>query len=129
MQLKPGVNARLVHPGIWIFLGIIAEEHRRWTSEELWVTSLRRPPGGRVSFHAPKEYEEVRAADFRRHVLDTTAAAEAFCRMLQARFGRDLGVVLEPEWLTTEELSERGGVLNVDPHIHVQLKTSDYPRV
>lgn len=129
MRLKPGVNPRLVHPGIWIYLGILAEEHRRWTGEELWVTSLRRPPGGRPSMHAPKEHEEVTAADVRRHTLDAATAAEPFCRMLQARYGRDLGVVLEPEWLTAAELSERGGVLMVDPHIHLQLKSLEFPRV
>ncbi len=129
MRLKPGVDAHLVHPGIWILLGCVADHHRHWTGDELVVTSLRRPPGDRPSRHAPKETEEVTAADFRRHALDELHRAEAFCRMLQALYGQDLGVVLEPEWLTQEELSERGGVLQVDPHVHVQLKTLDYPRV
>lgn len=129
MRLKTGVDARLVHPGIWIYLGVIALEHRLWTGAPLLVTSLRRPPGDRPSRHAPKENEEVTAADFRRWVLDESSAADSFCRMLQARFGRELGVVLEPEWLTIEELSERGGVLKVEPHVHVQLKTGEYPRI
>jgi hypothetical protein len=118
-----------VDPGIWIFLGIIAEHHRRWTGAELVVTSLRRPPGGRSSRHSTKEHEPVSAADFRRHALDERHAADPFCLWLQIFFGEELGVVLEPEWLTPEEISERGGVLNIDPHVHVQLKTSDYPRV
>lgn len=129
MKLNPGVDARGVHPGIWSYLGIVALEHRRWTGEELIVTSLRRPPGERPSRHAPKDEEEVTAADFRRWHLDARAAAEPFCRMLQALYGRDLGIVLEPEWLTQEELSERGGVLQIDPHVHLQLKQVDYPRV
>lgn len=129
MKLNPGVDARLVDQGIWFYLGLIAAEHRRWTDVELVVTSLRRPPGDRASRHSPKEHEVVTAADFRRWVLDTKTAADAFCRMLQTCYGEDLGVVLEPEWLTMEEISERGGVLRIDPHVHVQLKTSDYPRV
>jgi len=71
----------------------------------------------------------VTAADFRRWALDAKTTAEPFCRMLQAFYGDELGVVLEPEWLTPEEISERGGILQIDPHVHVQLKTSDYPRV
>lgn len=129
MRLKPGVDARLVHPGIWIYLGLIARMHREWTGQELVVTSLRRDPGARPSRHAPKNQEEVTAADFRRHTLDELNAAEAFARTLQILHGQELGVVLEPDWLSVEELSARGGVLNVDPHIHVQLKGADYPRV
>ena len=129
MKLMPHVDARLVHPGIWFYLGILASEHRLWAGEELVITSLRRSPADRPSRHAPKENEEVSAADFRRAYLDRGNAAEAFCRMLQARFGAELGVVLEPEWLTKEELSERGGVLKIEPHVHVQLKTLDYPRL
>lgn len=129
MKLTPGVDARLVDPGIWILLGVTAAEHRRWTGVELVVTSLRRPPGSRPSRHAPLENHPVTAADFRRRALDAEAAADSFCRMLQVLYGDELGVVLEPEWLTTEELSERGGILQVDPHIHVQLKSVDYPRV
>lgn len=129
MKLKPGVDDRLVHPTIWSYLGIVALEHRIWTGEELWVTSLRRAPREFPSRHSPLENELVTAADFRRHTLDVTHAADAFCRMLQARFGLDLGVVLEPDWLTPKELSDRGGVLQVDPHVHVQLKTSEYPRI
>ena len=129
MKLNPGVDARLVDPGIWFFLGLLASEHRRWTGQELVVTSLRRPPGSRASRHSPLENSFVTAADFRRWALDAKTAADPFCRMLQAFYGEDLGVVLEPEWLTPAELSERGGVLQVDPHVHVQLKTSNYPRV
>jgi len=129
VRLKPGVDPRLVDPGIWVFLGLIARAHREWTGEELWITSLRRRPTDRPSRHAPLEHSYVTAADVRRHVLDAVSAADPFCRMLQTLYGGELGVVLEPEWLTTEEISERGGILQIDPHVHVQLKTSDYPRV
>lgn len=129
MKLNPGVDARLVDPGIWIYLGLIACAHRIAAGEELVVTSLRRPPGDRPSRHAPLQHSFVTAADFRRHALDARTTAENFCRMLQMLYGAELGVVLEPEWLTTEEISERGGILQIDPHVHVQLKTSDYPRV
>lgn len=129
MRLKPGVDARAIHPGIWFYLGIIAAEHRRWTGEELWVTDLRRLPGERPSRHAPKRDEEVTAADFRRWSLDAHARADAFCRMLQSLYGDELGVVLEPEWLSPEERDRRGGLLKIDPHVHVQLKAPGYPRV
>lgn len=129
VKLNPGVDARLVDAGIWIFLGLIARSHRVWTGSELVVTSLRRPPGGRPSRHTALENHPVGAADFRRHSLDERRAAEPFCRMLQVLYGEDLGVVLEPEWLTPEEISERGGILQIDPHVHVQLKGRDYPRV
>lgn len=129
MKVNPGVDARLVDPGIWIYLGLIATAHRIATGAELVVTSLRRPRGERSSRHSPLENSFVTAADFRRLALDQRTAADPFCRMLQMLYGADIGVVLEPEWLTTEELSLRGGVLNVEPHVHVQLKTTDWPSV
>jgi hypothetical protein len=129
VDLLPDVDAEGVHPGIWTYLGILALEHRVWTGRELVVTSLRRAPGDRPSRHAPEPGALCTAADFRRWYLDERDAAEAFCRMLQARFGFDLAVVLEPEWLTQEELSERGGILKVQPHVHVQLRSFEYPNV
>lgn len=129
MRLKPGVDWRGVHPAIWIYLTLIAQDHRAWTEEELVVTSLRRPQGDRPTRHFAKAGELVTAADFRRWHLDAAGVAELFCRSLQARYGDDIGVVLEPEWLTAEELEQRGGPLNVEPHVHVQLKRSGWPAV
>jgi len=129
VKVNPGVDTRLIDPGVWLFLGAIAQIHREWTGEQLTVTSLRRPPGGRVSLHSTKEHEPVRAADFRRHQLDDAHGADPFCRYLQMRFGEWIGVVLEPEWLSLAELAERGGVLNVEPHVHIQLKSTTWPGV
>lgn len=129
MKLKPGVDWRGVDPVLWLYLGWVAVEHRVWCGEELCITELRRESSPRPSLHVAKAGETVQAADLRRHYLDERGEAEAFCRMLQARYGAQLAVVLEPEWLTPAELEERGGVLNVDPHIHVQLKSRDWPRL
>ena len=127
MRLKFGVDARLVEPNIYLWLGAVSRCHRAWTDKELVVTSLRRSPGDRPSWHSPKENELVRAADFRRWYLDEDNLAEAFCRMLQARYGAGLKVVLDPEWLTPEQIERRGGVLNIDPHIHFELRSVEWP--
>ena len=127
MRLKFGVNATGVEPNVYIWLGAVSRSHRGWTDKELVVTSLRRSPGDHPSWHAPKENELVRAVDFRRWYLDEDKRAEAFCRMLQARYGKGLKVVLEPEWLTDEEVERRGGLLNIDPHVHLELRSVEWP--
>ena len=127
MRLKPGVNAENIARNVFLWLGVVARAHSAWTGKELVVTSLRRPPRGRPSWHSPKENELVRACDFRRWYLDENQLAESFCRMLQARYGAGIKVVLEPEWLTPEEIERRGGVLKIDPHIHFELRSLDWP--
>ena len=128
MRLKLGVDATHVEPGIYLWLGALSRAHRAWTDKELVVTKLRYPPGDRPSWHSPKEHELVRAADIRRGYLDCEDLAEVFCRMIQARYGDALKVLLEPEWLTPEELERRGGALNVDPHICIVLRSVEWPK-
>jgi len=67
------------------------------------------------------------AADIRRWQLDTTHSAGAFANVLQHLYGAGLGVVLEPEWLTPEEIAARGGIEKIAGHIHVELKRTDWP--
>lgn len=125
MTILPDVNAHDVHPFLWLALGAIACEHRTIAGQGLIVTSLRRALSDKPSRHSPPPGELVTAADLRRWALDDLEQAEQFCRILQTRFGVVLGVVLEPEWLSEEELTARGGFENVQPHIHVQLKRTD----
>jgi hypothetical protein len=122
MMLKPGVDQDNVHPVLWTYLGAIATRHRIVTSLELIVTSLRRPPGPRASLHSPPAPHPCRAADLRRWALDNQRMAAAFAKDLQRMYGRELGVVLEPEWLTPLEVAARGGLSAIDPHLHVELK-------
>lgn len=127
MNIKSGADATDVHPVLWAILGAIALRHRVDTKHELVVTSLRRPPGPRPSRHSPPAGQLVTAADIRRWVLDRTRSAEAFAHLLQHEYGGHLGVVLEPEWLTAEELAARGGPQLVAGHIHVELKGDTWP--
>jgi hypothetical protein len=125
----PGVDAEGVHPALWLFLGAMADAHRVLTGDELVVTSLRRPQGARRSLHAPPAGELCRAADVRRWYLDRRRQSRTWCDDLRADWGRWLGVLLEPEELTSAQLAERGGLQAVQPHIHVQLKAPSWPRV
>lgn len=127
MKIKRGVDATGVEPTMWLWLGAVSRAHREWSGHELVVTSLRRKPSERASWHSPKSTEPVRAADIRRWYLNVDELAEPFCRMLQARYGEALKVMLEPEWLSPAELERRGGILNVDPHIHLELRTPEWP--
>ena len=122
MNILAGVDPAGVDPVLWVYLGAIATMHRQITDAELIVTSLRRPPGDRPSRHSPPPGEPCTAADIRRWALDHENVAAGFARDLQRRFGAELGVVLEPEWLTADEVAARGGVAAIGPHLHVELK-------
>lgn len=127
MELKPGVDATDVSRVLWMYLGAVASLHRSWTGVGLVVTSLHRPHGKHYSKHSPPPGGLVAAADLRRWALDAKGVTITFCRMLQQVFGPMLGVVLEPEWLTPEELASRGGLARVKPHIHVELERTGWP--
>lgn len=128
MRLKPGVSDSQVDPVLGLWLGVIARHHREWTGQELVVTCLRRAESEWPSLHVVKPGELVRAVDFRRRNLDTYDASDTFSRMLARKYAEQLHVVLEPEWLSTEGLERRGGVLQVDPHVHVQMMSLEWPR-
>ncbi len=128
MRILPDVDVELVAPALWMFLGAIATSHRAAAGQGLVVTSLRRADDSRPSRHNPPPGEAVTAADFRRWYLDARGLSEDFCRRLQVDFGGDLLVVLEPEWLTPQEIEARGGLRNVQPHVHVQLREAGWPK-
>lgn len=127
MRMKDGVDTTNVSPALWLMLGMIASWHRvRWGSE-LTVTSLRRPPDGGHSKHSPPAAVPCMAADIRRRGVGEPDEWAVFARDLQHRFGPDLGVVLEPEWLTLAEVTARGGLDQISPHLHVELKNAGWP--
>ena len=129
MKLKKRVWAHLVHPDLWCILGEIDKEHAAYTGKGVVVTSLRRPKGRRHSTHAPGRGKLAKGADLRRWALDAIGKAEEFCKHLQKKYGRYVGVVLEPEWLTPEQIRQRGGLAKIAKHIHVQTKSIPWPRV
>ncbi len=119
MRLKRGLDPEGVHPLLWGKLALADREHQIITGEEMIVTSLRRSPE-LGSKHSPEAEVKAMAADIRRWRLDAIGLTEKFCRWLQQELG--LGVLLEPDWMTKEQIAERGGIDNIDPHIHSQLK-------
>jgi len=118
IKFKNGVDASGVHPHLWYHLGIIGFQHYLVTHHTMVITSLRRPynPGKRPSKHRPKPGVLVTAGDIRRWYLDDMGAhcTEEFCLWIKEHMGRELGVVLEPEW------ADYGGA----PHMHIQSKKS-----
>lgn len=129
MRLKKGVVASRVHHDLWCILSQIEQEHQAWTGKELVLTSMRRKQRAKHSKHSPGPGMPAKAADIRRRYLDAIGRAEEFCKGLQKRFGKYIGVVLEPEWLTPAQIRQRGGIAKIGPHIHVQLKAVPWPRV
>lgn len=127
MTIIDDVDSTGVHPVLWVFLGVISQRHRVATGNTLIVTSLRRPPGPRPSRHSPPEGELCQAADLRRWALDAAHESVTFARALQRDYGAVLGVVLEPEWLTPDQIAERGGLDKIGPHLHVELKDTAWP--
>ena len=119
MRLKRGLDPEGVHPFLWGKLALADREHKILTGEEMIVMSLRRHPEP-GSKHSPEVDVKATAADIRRWRLDKLQATEEFCRWLQTELG--LGVLLEPDWMTKEQIAARGGIDNIDPHIHTQLK-------
>jgi len=129
MRLKQKVCANHVHPDLWCILSQIDQDHFTWTGKELVLTSVRRKRRVKPSKHSPGPGMPTKAADFRRFYLDAIGKAQEFCRMLQKKYGKYIGVVLEPEWLTPKQIRQRGGVAKIAPHIHVQTKAIPWPRV
>lgn len=139
MHFKEGVDRRGVHPRIWSILHWMDYQHHLFTGEEVIVTCLRRPFDiERSSRHSPlppppqsdgrfllaEQWDQfmVTACDIRRWALDGMKKAEEFCKYLQREHGDEIGVVLEPEWLSAQEIRIRGGLDNIAGHIHWQLK-------
>jgi hypothetical protein len=123
IAMKDGVDWRGVHPALWYKLALANEKHAQMVSNRLTVTSLRRPflVGARLTKHTTEDPREfVLAADMRRWDLDRFGMTIEFCRWMQVSL--NLGVMLEPEWLTVEQIAERGGVDAIDAHIHTQLR-------
>ena len=129
MRLKQRVWASLVHPDLWCLMSEIEAEHVACTGKRAEFTSLRRRPGRRPSKHSPGPGKLVKGVDLRRRYLDAIGKAEEFCKRLQKKYGRYIGVVLEPEWLTPAQIRQRGGIAKIGPHIHAQLKSAPWPRV
>ena len=135
LRFKAGVKRDRVHPMMYAWLGVVAVSHHELTERVLRVTSLRRDyrPGVR-SRHSPRPPTLSTAADIGRRELDKIDCAEEFCSDLQRLYGKHLGVVLEPEWLTVKQLERRFALVlktesqvraarkRVGPHIHLQLK-------
>jgi hypothetical protein len=127
VRLNHGVDQTQVDPVLGLWIGALARHHMEWTGIELVVTSLRRATSPWPSQHVVKAGELVTAVDFRRWYLDKDGLAEAFCRFLARHYKTWLGVILEPEWLSPEALERRGGVLKVEPHVHVELRSVEWP--
>jgi hypothetical protein len=121
-MIMGGVDRTNIDTVLWLYLGAISQRHREWTGHPMVITSLRRPPGPRPSLHSPPDGIPCRAADIRRWLLNDSDQAANFARRLQTDFGLELGVVLEPEWLTPEQVAERGGMSKIAGHLHVELK-------
>ena len=142
LRIKPGCDFTGLHPDIPMWAGVVAGHHLEVTGKQLWITSARRPyREGVRSYHSPPPCAvhwtdcdlsrpdclpgRVCAFDFRRWYLDTEPGrAEDFCKMLQARYGGHLGIVLEPEWLSTRAIRARGGIGKISSHIHCQTKAT-----
>ena len=147
MRFKRGLDASGVHPRLWQFLMWLDQQHLEFTEETMWVTDLRRLYRSNVNTrHAtaskiaavgdPRERlfaaAFVTAVDIRRWALDELGKAAEFCRHVQEVHGDQIGVVLEPEWLSLAQLKRRfphfthhtEGQLRglVASHIHFQLK-------
>ena len=132
MLIKTGVNIDDIHPMLWFWLGKVDELYLAERIGEMVVTSMRREydPGlGRFTWHSPGWTipedlipEPVRAADIRTTALTREGLDYQFARIVQGVYGEYLGVVLEPDWLSKEQIEARGGADRVTPHIHLQLK-------
>ena len=113
MKLKRGIDPEGVHQLLWGKLALADREHQIVAGEPLVVTSLRRDPKP-GSGHSPPPDVPATAADIRRWRLDALGLTESFCSWLQKEGG--LAVLLEPDWMTKEQIAERGGIDRIAPH-------------
>lgn len=124
LRFEAGVKRDGVHPMMYAWLGVVAVYHHELTNRVTRVTSIRRDyVSGVRSSHSPKPPKLSTAADIGRRSLDKIDFAEEFCHDLQRLYGKRLGVVLEPEWLTVKQLERRFGlVLRTESQIRAARK-------
>lgn len=108
-------------PGIWTIQDWV---EYLWGEENHEGTPLfiKRPPLASavdISRRAPMAAKPLNSTN---DDMLPISRAEEFCRTLQGLMGDQIGVVLEPEWLSIRELERRGGLSKVVPHIHIQSK-------
>lgn len=123
MKLLEDVDFSNPHPRLIEVITVADQIHHEMTAREIEVTSGRRPKKGRISFHAT-EGEPFRAFDARDWYLKNLEKRYEYRRQLLAQFAlRRIGlqIVIEPDDLSMEEISYRGGLDKIAPHIHHEL--------
>lgn len=110
MRFKTGVN-RDVKPETAYWMGVVEAEWKEWFDEPFTITSAYRPGPGA---HGRKEGFDVRRPRILVLPSGERDNAEHFCKSIQQKYGRFIGVQLEPEWGKGKKYTA--------PHIHFQLK-------
>lgn len=122
MLYEADANVWDVHPLMEQVLEVADRLHFSFTERELFVTSLRRPPGERRSSHSPPDGALVTAADLRTWYLDHADSTDDFAASLRWMYGAALTVLLEPDDLSAEEIERRGGRDQIPRHIHLEIE-------
>ena len=120
-DLKEGVTLNRVHPQLMAVAGYIACRHMEVTGKRMVITSAARL-GEKPSYHNPSWYKAdgwCRAFDMRRWYFDSFRVLEKF--VMWCKDELDVGALIEPEWMTPEQVEERGGLDSIDPHVHWQI--------
>lgn len=135
--IKPGVDSSRVHPLIWVYAHQIAMWHQDVTGYRMVITSMTRDSGS--SYHnpsyagqqhnmvaprhsmVPTRIDLSSAFDMRRWYFKDFSQLEQFC--LEVKQELDIGCLIEPEWMTLQQIARRGGVNKIAPHVHWQLST------
>ena len=136
MRLLNDVDFSNPHSALQHVCGMVDDLHYQLVSTEAVVTSGRRSPKA-GSLHSVPAGFSFRAVDFRRWLLDAkpwyalsaagrrdeTSTWEFLRRARRSWWAKRYGVqfVLEPEELTSEQVESRGGLINIGPHIHMEL--------
>ena len=125
-SIKAGVDCSLVHPQLWLYMGLISAWHKEATGYNAVWTSITRL-NGKPSYHNPIHAAEqhkskelfTTAADMRRWYFADFPALEKFVLMVKRRL--DIGALIEPEWMSARQIASRGGIDKIAPHVHWQL--------
>lgn len=136
-RVKSGVDSQRVHPLIWVYAHQIGIWHQDVTGYRMVITSMSRHRGS--SYHNPSyagsqhsmvaprhssvatRIDLSTAFDMRRWYFNNFPMLERFC--LEVKEELDIGCLIEPEWMTPEQIEARGGIDKIVPHVHWQLST------
>lgn len=128
--LDPVHCTHRVHPQLLVYVGFIARAFFVDTRHRMVITSMSRPGGG-ATRHDPQYKGWCLAFDMRTHDPRTgeryghETPNRLYTFVYSIKSVINIGALVEPDWMTPEQIAERGGLENIAPHVHWQIGSNN----